>query len=126
LVSNKASAAAGLVDAGSKASTSSPKPKPLEDKTDVASRPVYVKDGRIYHHNVPGSTQMASFVTASAAIAAEKAGLGAILGLGAGGNVPGAPSLMAQVVARSNHQQQVHRLHQEQQQQPQPVCTALA
>lgn len=49
---------------------------------------------------------MASFAEANAAIAMEKAGMSAVHGLGAGGNVPEATSVLAQAAARSQQKEQ--------------------
>jgi hypothetical protein len=124
-------APAGLAGSSpSTASINSPTPMQAENSRGALSRPVYVKDGRIYHHKVSGSSQMANFGMASAAIAAEKAGLGPVHGLGAGGNVPAAPSLMAQVAARSKQQSeqelQLRQQRRQQQQQQQSVCSCPA
>lgn len=66
-----------------------------------SAKPVYVKNGRVYHHKVDGGQQMASFTAANASIAAAKAGLAEEHGLGAGGNVRGAGSVLMQTAQRA-------------------------
>lgn len=67
-----------------------------------SSKPVWLKGGRIYNHRMDGATEFGSFAAANAQVAAERAGLAAEHGLGAGGNVPQARGTLMQAAQRTH------------------------
>ena len=67
-------------------------------------KPVFVKNGKIYHHRVDGAKEAATFSAAQAAVRQAKAGKAPEHGLGEGGNVAGATTALTAVARRAARQ----------------------